>query len=179
VSIKKQVRGVRVSMPTGYVIGRVSSGGGPAELIRIDQLGQSLVGSGTVAPASSVNTMLTLSLFAAGPFTAGQQFMIPPAPHTSGPAAFPDAANPDNITCQYVPTGNITFYLVDNLVAFTTLGAPHGVFATITFSAGQSIGAIAYTGDMIAPAEVLALVMPASADVGFAGFTLVIHGLIG
>ncbi len=44
-----KIRGIRSPIPTGHVIGRVSSGTGDAELIHITDLANQLVGTGSVA----------------------------------------------------------------------------------------------------------------------------------
>lgn len=52
--LKRTVRGIRDSIPGGYIIGRSSNGDGPAELISFKSLGQAVVATGTVSPPVTV-----------------------------------------------------------------------------------------------------------------------------
>lgn len=62
--LKRTIRGIRDTIPSGYILGRQSSGNGPAELIPLTGLGQSLVASGFVGgPSGSVPLGTPIHLF--------------------------------------------------------------------------------------------------------------------
>ena len=44
--LKQRVRGIRNSIPSGYILGRVSGGVGDVELISFNNLGNALIASG-------------------------------------------------------------------------------------------------------------------------------------
>lgn len=82
---KIQVRGIRQSLPPGYVLGRTSPGSGPAELIPLNNLGRALVGTGVVTgPASpapqewnagTVNALGTGVTINSGTLTVTQEWL--------------------------------------------------------------------------------------------------------
>ena len=51
------IRGIRQSLPSGYVLGRQSPGNGPAELIDMASLASQMVATGTVPAASQVTSV--------------------------------------------------------------------------------------------------------------------------
>jgi hypothetical protein len=51
--LKRAIRGIRDSIPSGYMLGRVSAGNGPAELIHVSTLGQVITAAGTGGGGSS------------------------------------------------------------------------------------------------------------------------------
>ena len=71
------VRGVRQSMPSGVVVGRVSGGIGPAELIDLPTLGQGIQATGIIygpqnPPPPFVQVIADFGLFFIGQPTASQ-----------------------------------------------------------------------------------------------------------
>lgn len=55
--LKRTIRGIRDSIPSGYVIGRGSSQDGPAELISLSTLGQKIIATGAVPSAADIPTV--------------------------------------------------------------------------------------------------------------------------
>jgi len=46
-TLKQRIRGIRNSIPQGYILGRVSGGVGDVELISFNNLGNALIASGS------------------------------------------------------------------------------------------------------------------------------------
>lgn len=63
--LKRTIRGIRDSIPAGYVIGRVSTGDGPAQLIDLATLGRGITAAQGGAAASS-GTTADFGLFFSG-----------------------------------------------------------------------------------------------------------------
>lgn len=57
--LARTIRGIRDTIPSGYVLGRASNSAGPAELISLKSLGQKVVGTGAVAAGGSGVLSLT------------------------------------------------------------------------------------------------------------------------
>lgn len=172
-TIQRSVRGIRQSCPSGYIIGRQSAGDGPAEFIRITDLGLALVNAGSVPVP--IRNYDDLGVTVAGPWTASQQFTL--AACTAN-TTFPSTSRSSTAACTVAPTGNVTFYLVANTVGFFAYGPPTGALASIYFAAGALTGTVTWLSPPVSvtKTQVLTLVMPSSADATFAGLTLLFIG---
>lgn len=173
-TIQRSVRGIRQSCPSGYIIGRQSAGDGPAEFISFSDIGAAITSTGAIPVP--VQNYAKLAITAVGPWTASQVFTLAPS---SLNGTFPSAkvARVSTAKCSTAPTGDVTFYLVNNATTFFASGPPAGVVATITFAAGSTTGAIVWNGTTsVYESDVWVLVMPASADPAFAGINLLFIG---
>lgn len=166
-----RIRGARTVAPPGYIVGRTGSESGELQLISIADLGANMQKIGAVPKVQTFHPRLGIT--AVGPFTASQQFLAAAAPV---PVTFPSLSAASFAQCDFAPHGNVTFYLCSNLSAFLASGAPAGVLATITFSAGMTTGTITYIAQVLAVNATLTLVMPAVADATFAGVRLTFAG---
>ena len=168
-----RVRGVRQTIPPGYVLGRVS-GDGQAQLISFSDLNSQLSaadGSTTTTIKAQANADYQfLGWLGTGPFASHDQYGLPPAPRA---VVFPSSSAPATRSVAYAQTpatGTYTFVLVYNLAAYLTNGS--AVVATIVFTAGQNVGSITYNAADIAYQSRLYLVMPATPDATLAGVSL-------
>src|SRR3990167_5721887 len=100
------VRGIRTSIPTGHVVGRVSAGEGGAELINIADLGNALTGTGTVLPPGAATPLSPI---------ATHTILANPTGSTAQPIAttLPNATA--GITWTYAAT-SITVTLANDLL---------------------------------------------------------------
>lgn len=150
-------RGIRFSLPAGFVLGRVSPGYGDAELIPIDQLAQQQLKTGILAPGpvagggvttlnydlgvvipSVANLIYNQYLFAA---TASLDLLMP---STSGVL--------DVAKCAIAPTTTVTFYLVNDPSGYEADGVT-GIIATVVFSASSTTGVITWAAPSVAVAR--------------------------
>lgn len=172
------VRGIRQVLPTGYVIGRTSPGSGDAELIPLSSLGQALVATGTTsggggsAPASIRQAYLGFVL--EGPFALDKQF-IGAVSHAA--ITFPSATIASSAQALVAPTGNFTIYLVDDLAAFISSGAPAGCLANIDFTTASTAGTVTWYGSgTFASGTVPYICFPHDFDVTLAQVVLLFAG---
>lgn len=63
--LKRTIRGIRDSLPSGYMLGRLSSGDGPAELISLDHVAQKIAATGIVG-GSGGGSVADFGLFFSG-----------------------------------------------------------------------------------------------------------------
>jgi hypothetical protein len=168
-----RVRGVRQTIPPGYVLGRVS-GDGQAQLISFSDLNSQLSaadGSTTTTIKATANADYQfLGWLGDGPFASNDQYELPPGPRA---VVFPSASAPAARSVAYAQTpatADYTFVLVSSLAHYLANGS--SVLATIKFTAGQNVGSITYTAGTVALQGQPYLVMPATADATLAGVSL-------
>lgn len=130
--LKRAIRGIRDSLPSGYIVGRVSSQDGPAELIDLKTLGQSITAAtgGVTAPSGGV---ADFGLFFPGKPTASQLVfdMI-----MTKAINLPPVLGGSQFFVTTAPTSNYTFTLKKNTTTIGTItfAASTGAF-TVTFIA--------------------------------------------
>lgn len=61
--LARTIRGIRDSLPSGYIVGRLSSQEGPAELIDMKGLAQSLNATGALSASGSTSSPLQAMAF--------------------------------------------------------------------------------------------------------------------
>jgi len=168
------ITGIRQTLiPPGYILGRADGQGrGEAQLIPLGMLGHQLVSAGIVQKPQVMYHGLGMS--APGPFSAGQQFTCAPSPSA---LSMPSTSKATVASATVGPTATRVFYLVNDLPAFMASGAPHGCFASITFSTGSTTGIVSTLSTVtIAAGAVIRLVAPSPADPVLSGISIVIYG---
>jgi len=131
--LKRAVRGIRDSIPAGYVIGRGSSQEGPAELISMATLGQKITQTGAVPKPSDIPVVpADFGFFFSGKPTASQvifELKMPKA--ITLPASLTGSQAGTNTN----PTADWTMTLKKNGASIGTIKFTAGTGAvTITFS---------------------------------------------
>lgn len=163
-----KIRGVRQTVPPGYVAGRIGASSGDMQLIPLNLLGAHLVASGAVPPKRILHP--ALGFYGQGLFAANEQIDGAVAPQT---VLFPSqfAGISSTATAKTAPHGNVTFYLCNNVVAYLAGGAPNGCVAEIQFTAGHLVGTVTWLNNPItlAVAGIWILVLPAVPDGALAG----------
>jgi len=178
------VRGVRQSMPTGYVIGRVSDGVGPPELIPISTLSFKQIASGLVQQAGASSKFvcwLGFALAGGGTAVLGSQVGYGAvAPVT---ATFPTTTAAEiTAVCDVAPLANYVLYVINNITEYENAGAkgsPNGIIATITFAANSTTGTISWAaGSVSVPlgTYLYFLTSPTSKDATIQGINILLAG---
>lgn len=139
-----KARGVRLSMPQGYVLGRVSGGSGEAELIPLVWFSLKQVATGVVAAAGSgggdyVDLGAFLSGF--GALYAGQYYPLAMASRT---LSFPSGSGSSVAKCLVAPTSaSALLYVTKDLADFTANGAAGlSTMYSISFALGATTGVV-------------------------------------
>lgn len=169
-TIKKITRRMQQAVPSGYVLGRVSKGVGPAELIDLRGLTQLGVASAAAAAAGSTSHGFGFSII--GRPTSGEIIGVGVWP---GQMTFTSADPGDVVTSQIAATGSAVFQMQAIVSGvFTQVG-------TITFSAGDTTGAVAWGSGsyQLAANAQLRLVAPAAADATLANISGKVIGVEG
>ncbi len=139
--LKRTIRGIRDSIPAGYVIGRGSSQEGPAELIDMSTLGRQLVQSGALpSPADIPVVPADFGFFFSGKPSASQvifELKLPKA------ILLPASLSGSQVGTATNPTADWTMTLKKNGSNIGTIKFTAGTGAvTITFvsAVGFAIG---------------------------------------
>ncbi len=166
-----KIRGIRQSMPSGYVLGRTDAGNGPPHLIALSKLGgQRDKTVGTVGGGGGATNVGQLKgFFFLGVQAAGKPFAnrdLVPCGVTPANVLFPSATAPAGRSVAKAlnpPTANCNVILTDNPTAYILSGTH--IICTVAFSAGLVAGTLTYgTPGVISAGTVLYLVLPATAD---------------
>ncbi len=176
-------RGIRFSLPMGFLLGRVSPGYGDAELIPIDQIARELIKT-TILPGPTTKTPVAeIGFFlAASQMSPGQYFYLA---MSNAVATFPSTQTVPAaaVHCKVAPTSTVTLYVVNNLTDYETngpAGSPSGVIATIQFTTGQTTGTITWASGQpftVNAGDVLYLVVADTfADTVIEGVTCILIG---
>ncbi len=139
-------RGVRFSLPAGYVLGRVSPGYGDAELIPIAQLSQEQIKSGIIAPGpiaggTTVEPPVVGACFQS--YTGLNKNRYIPLAALQKAVMMPAATPADLVTCLVAPTSTINLYVVSDVAAYS-LDRTTGLLGTITILAGHTTGTVVW-----------------------------------
>jgi hypothetical protein len=146
----------RAGMPSGFMIGRVSPGVGPEQMIPLKTVGLSTGGT------TKTKYHEFLGFSAPGLFAADQTFTLAGPPKQT---QFPQLlGTPENTaTVQYAGTNTTHFYLVTDAAQFLVYGTH--LVATVTFAAGSLSGTFVYNGStVVAAGQQLFLVCDHTAD---------------
>lgn len=139
-SFNKNPRGIRVNMPSGYVIGRASRGSGRAELIRVAGLSGAGSGASAAANVDSVTGIVDV-VAASGAFSAGE---VLPGIATGKTITFLSGLADATGYAKVAPTADATFtfkkYPGATTVATVKFAAASNT-PTFTAAADFSIGA--------------------------------------
>ncbi len=170
------VRGVRQVIPSGSVLGRVSSGSGAAEVISMKQLADQL-NRATAAAGGGTGTINQAYLGFSIPGIMG------PNSIWKGAIANKDILFPSNYVQQYAqcdtpPTeGTFTIYFVTNLASYQGSGYPNGVAATLQFANGVHGCTFTWlTANVVTALTQTYLVWPNDFDVTLAGVEVLLAG---
>lgn len=131
--LKRAIRGIRDSIPSGYVIGRGSSQEGPAELISLRMLGQKIVQTGAVpSPAAIPVVPADFGFFFSGK-PSGSQVIF--EMQLQKAIKLPASLTGSQIGTNTNPTSDWTMTLLKNGVSIGTIKFTGGTGAvTITFT---------------------------------------------
>jgi hypothetical protein len=146
------VRGVRQTIPPGYVLGRLGGSAGPARLIPIKDLGVALQSGGILPPLpiNNVPKLEFLGVSLRGPFLPQDQYEMPQLPcNVTFPSAVVALPSQTRAWARIAPTSNYSFYLVSNLSAYLANGS--SVLATVAFLAAATTGTITYSSSTLVP----------------------------
>ncbi len=129
---KIRLRGIRSRIPTGYVLGRSSSGKGEVELLNLRQL--SHIGVASAQAVARGKGAIGFGFFAEGLLLDHE--LLGSAVFGVN-VTFSDGAEGTAVTCLLAATSDAEFTLVDNTMV--TVG-------TITFLAGETTATVAWVG---------------------------------
>lgn len=131
--LKRAIRGIRDSIPSGYVIGRGSSQEGPAELISLQTLGQKIVQTGAVPSPSAIPVVpADFGFFFSGQ-PAGSQVIFEMKLQKA--IKLPASLTGSQAGANTAPTSNWTMTLKKNGSSIGTIQFAAGTGAvTITFA---------------------------------------------
>lgn len=143
------VRGVRQSMPSPYVLGRVAPGLGPVQLLPLTPGGplsliSALKAQGFGSATFTYLAELGIFLAAGGNIAYGQYYYAAIAPcKATFPSTQATAASVAKAGKASVST--VVIYIVNNLTSFATGGYPNGCIASVTFTSSAT-GVISWVG---------------------------------
>lgn len=180
--IFKNVRGIRDTIPSGYVLGRSSDGHGHVELIPLRNLGSAVAATGTVASPGQVSQQVAagtgfffLGVQAKGLFASRDRIILPVTPHAVTFPSATAAAGRSVAHAETAPTAAVDLILTDDYINYWTNGT--NVLCTVHFGAASNTGTLTYgTTTVISQGTVLYLVFPTSADATLANINLLFCG---
>jgi hypothetical protein len=170
------LRGLRsTSMPPGYMLGRVSPGEGPVELLPLGT-GSAASVSQIVGPGGGTEAnVMELGFWLAGIFAPNTAF--------SGAISAKSIFLPSIYAASYAyavtpATYDITLYFVTDLEDYEDNGYPNGVAAEVLFEAGENVGIITWLIEptTIGPTTIPYAVTPNEIDPSLAGVHLLFIG---
>lgn len=158
-----KLRGSRVPIPPGYVVGRISAGRGDEELLNLQSLRQ--MGVAGTSDVSQAVSPAGFGFFAGGLLLAGELLGTAVFNHD---VSFESADPADAVHALVAPTSTAVFSMK---VGLTTVG-------TITFAGGSTVGVVAWTGGLyvLLTGVALSLYAPASADATLASVSGIVSG---
>lgn len=159
---------VNRSAPSGYILGRVDAGRGPAQWIRGASLAAAGVATtGQVAAAAAVNHGFGFSVQGrpAANLIAGPGIWVRQITFQTGGAA--------SIIAQVAATSTYVISIQ------TLISGVYTQIGTITFSAGGTVGALAWSSSPVSipSGQPLQLVFPAVQDATLANIVAVVDGV--
>ena len=141
-------------IPQGYVVGRAAGAGkGPMQLLGLNELQSMGVASAAQAAAGSAVHGFGFSI--SGRPGAGQIIGIASFPYQM---TFTSADPGDTVVSTVAATSSAVFNIQ------TQVGGIWTTIGTITFSAGGTVGAVAWTSGVLPANQQFRLVAPASQD---------------
>lgn len=166
-NIKVPGRGKGRNIPPGYIIGRVSHGRGPLELIAPGNFGR--LGLSSANAAAQKAAQAGFQFFAGGLLKAGELLGSGTWAHAQG---FQNGIDGSSITSLTPAAVTAVFRIVA-----VVLGVPTD-FGTITFAAGSTTGVLLFTVSpfTIPAGSPVQLYAPASADATLSSVTGVVMG---
>jgi len=167
--IKKTIRGIRDSIPGGYVLGRIGAGSGPPSLIKFTPNAQGGIGGGNAARASSRG--MAVEFFAGKTLTDGEtvgQIIIPVG------FTLPLGLLGSYAEAVTASTGTSVLTIRKATVA----GGVGASIGTITFTTSAT-GVLSFAADVsFVPGDRLLVVAPTPADSGLADISILLLGRI-
>lgn len=156
------LRGLRVVIPSGYIVGRTAMGSGDAELISFGTLANLLTATGSISGGGGDATNSYLGFFLQGPFAISKVY-VGAISHSD--VTFPSAIISSTAQALIASTGTFSIYLVNDLAAFQSGGPLNGCIAQISFTAGNPTGTITWFGSTVVSAgTILYVCFPADFD---------------
>lgn len=139
-------RGIRFSLPGGFVLGRVSPGMGDAELIPIDQLAQAQLKTGIIAPGPVAGGGSTAPVVGAmiNSFSGLNKNRYLPLAALPAAVTMPAASPADLVTCRVAPTSNVVLYIVHDPATYE-VSRTAGYLGYITILASSLTGTVTWT----------------------------------
>lgn len=180
------IRPARIpSIPSGYLLGRVSPGVGPPELIPIQMgaahsIGQNLKNQGLISTVVNIVELSFTIIGSAGNGLTPNTYYYMAMPPFG--AKFPSTAGSTAVAaaiCRIAPISTVTLYLVANKSSYENNGYPTGVLATIVFTSGQTTGTITWTTNpttITAATELYLYTSPSTTDSTIEGISVVLVG---
>ena len=180
--ISRSIRGIRDTIPSGYVLGRSSDGHGNVELIPLRNLGSAVAATGTVASPAQVTQQVAagtgfyfLGVQAKGLFASRDRLILALTPAAVTFPSATAAAGRSVAHAETAPTGAVDLILTNDYVDYLTNGT--SVLCTVHFGAGSNTGTLTYgTTTVISQGTVLYLVFPTGADATLANINLLFCG---
>lgn len=173
-----RIRGIRQIVPSGYVLGRVSPEMGDVELIPMSALTAAAAATG-VLPPSAPPGVPHVGIYTQGPVVPGQYFEFAMAMEDG--ITFPSATDAAIAVCEAASASTVVFRVVYDLAAYVASGYPSGVMATVTFSSGNTTGAVTWEAGsfVVDRGDILRLVThPTSTDSSISGIQVLLTGTL-
>ncbi len=173
----KVVRGIRTSLDSGFMLGRISPGTGPVEMISIDAMSIQQKKTGLFPSSGKLTLDIGIFLAGAGTIYNAQYYPMAMAPKA---LSFPSGNAAMVASCQTAPTNStVKFYVTKSLSGYQTNGPTDvNTLCMITFAAAATVGVFTQMNAItVARGDVLYLVVDGGwTDVTIADIQIVVTG---
>jgi hypothetical protein len=165
-NVTPRIRGARTPGPSGVVVGRKARGGlGDLQFLNIKDLAGIGVASQAYVKANSGAS--GFGFYEGGTMTAGELIGVGTWGH---PVTFAMTDVRSSANAGHASTSTAVFDIYGNVGGFPTL------IGTITFSAGNPVGVVAFSAPFtLATGQQLSVVAPATADASLADVRAVVY----